>query len=68
MNKVNQFSNLTQSEIEEQIIARRKSLFDLRIKKARGEQIKSSLFRLYKHEIAQLSFYESVEKKKEISK
>ena len=68
MSKVNQFSALTKSEIEEHILIRRKNLFNLRIKKARGEQIKSSLFRLYKHEISQLSFYEYLAKNKEINK
>lgn len=41
----------------EKIIARKKTLFELRLKKSRGENIKPHMFKKLKHEIAQLSYY-----------
>lgn len=49
--------------IQEEILNLKKDLFNLRLKKARGEQIQSHLFKKIRREISQKLFFFSVIKK-----
>lgn len=52
--KIKDLSNLTFTEIEGQILSLKKDLFDLKLKQATKQDIKTHLFKHKKHELAQL--------------
>ena len=59
--KYNDLNNLTTViDIDQEIFLIQKNLFDLRIKKATNQSIKSHLFKHAKHRIAQLKFKKGI--------
>lgn len=52
--KIDNIQNLNPDQLEDKIIQLKKDLFDLQIKKATKQSIKTHLFKHKKHELAQI--------------
>ncbi|MCT7949205.1 50S ribosomal protein L29 [Ancylothrix sp. C2] len=62
--KISDFQNLSDSEVEQQILAAKRELFQLRMQKATKQLEKPHLFKHTKHRLAQLHTLEAQRKQK----
>nr|YP_010199032.1 ribosomal protein L29 [Hydropuntia urvillei]UAD88481.1 ribosomal protein L29 [Hydropuntia urvillei] len=52
--QIQEINNLTHNEIEEKIVKLKKEIFELKLKQATKQNIKSHLFKHKKHQLSQL--------------
>ncbi len=66
--KISDFQNLSDSELEQQILATKRELFQLRMQKATKQLEKPHLFKHTKHRLGQLHTLEAQRKQKAATK